>query len=102
MQANQMIVEQTHPRYGRVRTVGQAVKLKKTPGVATRPDHLAPPMFVEHTVAILHELGYDDAVIAALEEQEVINTQGLPEGVDAQTAMSELMGRQRTTGVRRL
>jgi crotonobetainyl-CoA:carnitine CoA-transferase CaiB-like acyl-CoA transferase len=54
---NEMIIEQVHPIYGAIRTVGQAIKLKRTPGIATHSRHLPPPLFAEHTREILEELG---------------------------------------------
>ena len=92
---NQMIVEQTHPRYGPVRTVGQAVKLTGTPGAAYDSDHLPPPMFAEHTAAILHGLGYDDAAIAEMEAAGVVNTKGLPPGLTIAEAWATINGRPR-------
>lgn len=92
---NQMIIEQTHPGYGPVRTVGQAVKLAATPGAATEPAHLPPPRFAEHTAAILEDMGYDAAAVAALEEAGVVNTRGLPPGLTIPEAWGIIMGRER-------
>jgi crotonobetainyl-CoA:carnitine CoA-transferase CaiB-like acyl-CoA transferase len=73
---NEMIVEQEHPAYGKVRTVGMAIKLKKTPGRPGGPRGLAAPALGEHTRVILEDLGYDDGEIADLERRRVINTWG--------------------------
>ena len=60
--ARGMIVEEEHPRYGRVRTLGSPLKLSDTPPAVRLPAHT----FGEHTDAILRELGYDDVAIGAL------------------------------------
>lgn len=92
---NEMIIEQHHPDYGRIRTVGQAVKLGKTQGVASRTDHLAPPVFAEHTAEILHRLGFSDERIATMENEGVVNTRKLPPGIDIDDALQEVRGRRR-------
>jgi crotonobetainyl-CoA:carnitine CoA-transferase CaiB-like acyl-CoA transferase len=51
-----------HPTLGRIDLVGQAVTLSRTPSRL----HSATPERGEHTDAVLRELGYDDAAIAAL------------------------------------
>jgi len=95
---NQMVVEQYHPAYGKVRTVGQAVKLKGTPGVAQQPNHLPPPVFAEHTAEILEKLGYDAKTIATLEADGVINTKGLSHGTEVGSAVAAIRNRRRATG----
>ena len=92
---NQMIIEQTHPEYGRIRTVGPAVKFKKTPGAAYEPDHLPPPLFAEHTRELLTELGCDDDRIAALEADGIVNTQGLAADSDMESIIAEIASRRR-------
>jgi len=42
--------------------------MSASPATIRRP----PPMLGEHTREILHELGYDDARIAALQESKII------------------------------
>jgi crotonobetainyl-CoA:carnitine CoA-transferase CaiB-like acyl-CoA transferase len=57
-----------HKTLGDVEVVGQAVELSRTPwSVRT-----ATPEPGEHTHAVLHELGYDDAAIAGLRERKVV------------------------------
>ncbi len=92
---NQMIVEQEHPSYGKIRTVGQALKLSKTPGAAYDPGHLPPPLYAEHTSAILSALGYDDAQIAEMDADGVVNTKGLPPGISIDEAMAIISSRAR-------
>jgi crotonobetainyl-CoA:carnitine CoA-transferase CaiB-like acyl-CoA transferase len=57
-----------HKTLGDVEVVGQAVELSRTPwSVRT-----ATPEPGEHTDAVLHELGYDDAAIAGLRERKAV------------------------------
>lgn len=64
----QMVVEIEHPRVGKVKQPGIAIKLSETPGKVRR---LA-PIFGEHTEEILTELGYDQSQIAELRQASVI------------------------------
>jgi len=57
-----------HPTLGRIEVVGQAVTLSRTPSQMRRPT----PERGEHTDAVLRELGYDDAAIAAFRSKGVI------------------------------
>jgi crotonobetainyl-CoA:carnitine CoA-transferase CaiB-like acyl-CoA transferase len=66
--ARQMILEEEHPRYGRVRTLGSPIKLSDTPPTMRRP----PYGFGEHTDAVLREIGYDDAAISGLRARDVV------------------------------
>ncbi len=63
-----MVVEREHPRAGKVRQVGTAIKLSETPGAIRR---LA-PYRGEHTDEVLRALGYADAEIAALHRTNVV------------------------------
>jgi formyl-CoA transferase/CoA:oxalate CoA-transferase len=58
----EMVLEVDHPRAGRIRQTGVPVKLSSTPGRIASP----PPLLGQHTQAILKELGYDTAAVAAL------------------------------------
>jgi crotonobetainyl-CoA:carnitine CoA-transferase CaiB-like acyl-CoA transferase len=95
---NEMIVEQHHHSYGKLRTVGMAIKLKKTPGRPGGPRELAAPTLGEHTRVILEDLGYDDSEIGDFERRAIINTQG---AADIQAAMDR-MRQQRIANPRRL
>ncbi|MCC6382311.1 MAG: CoA transferase [Dehalococcoidia bacterium] len=95
---NEMIVEQEHPAYGKVRSVGVAVKLKKTPGRPGGPRSLAAPTLGEHSREILEDLGYDDGEIAALERRRILNTWGTVGIEEAMAAMRQA----RTASPRRL
>jgi crotonobetainyl-CoA:carnitine CoA-transferase CaiB-like acyl-CoA transferase len=57
-----------HPKLGNIELVGQAVTLSRTPWQLRRPT----PEAGEHTNAVLHELGYSEADIAALRERKVV------------------------------
>ena len=58
-----------HPKLGPLKAVGQAINMTRTP----EPEKLRPtPGLGEHTVAVLHEIGYSDAKIADLRAREVI------------------------------
>lgn len=62
LRARDMILEEEHPLYGRVTTLGSPIKLSATPPAMRRPG----ATFGQHTDAVLRELGYDDAAIAEL------------------------------------
>jgi crotonobetainyl-CoA:carnitine CoA-transferase CaiB-like acyl-CoA transferase len=57
-----------HPRLGDIEVVNQAVELSRTPSGVRYPT----PEKGEHTDAVLGELGYDGAAIAALRKQKVV------------------------------
>jgi crotonobetainyl-CoA:carnitine CoA-transferase CaiB-like acyl-CoA transferase len=61
-------VELVHPRLGRIRQVAPAFELSETPATVRTP----PPLLGEQTDAILAELGYDEAAIAALHADGVV------------------------------
>jgi CoA:oxalate CoA-transferase len=66
--AQEMVLEVEHPGHGAVRMTGFPVKLGGTPARLRRPA----PRLGEHTDAILAELGYDAARLAALREAGVL------------------------------
>ncbi len=66
--ARGMVPSLPHPTLGTVRATGVPVRLSDTPGAA----RTAPPALGEHTDAVLTELGYDAAAIAALREARVV------------------------------
>ena len=66
--AQEMVLEVEHPDHGPVRMTGFPVKLGGTPARIRRPA----PRLGEHTDAILTELGYDAARLAALRERGIV------------------------------
>jgi len=58
-----------HRKLGEIRVVGQPINLSRHP----QPEELKPtPDLGEHNLAVLKELGYDEAAIAALKSKKVI------------------------------
>lgn len=68
VRARGMVFEAESPTEGRVTQLGVPIKFSETPCDAWR---YPPPGFGEHTAAVLHDLGYDAAAIAALAEARV-------------------------------
>jgi crotonobetainyl-CoA:carnitine CoA-transferase CaiB-like acyl-CoA transferase len=62
------VVEFEHRRWGRVREIGQLIRLSETPGFLRGPS----PLLGEHTEEILAELGYGPSEIARLKDGRVI------------------------------
>jgi formyl-CoA transferase len=67
LRASGTIVEVDHPVRGKYLTVGNPIKMSDSPTVVTRS-----PLLGEHTEAVLEQLGYNPAQIAALREERVI------------------------------
>lgn len=65
---NEMVLEVAHPKAGRIKVPGVAVKLSRTPGRISAP----PPMLGEHTQEVLADLGYSPEAIAGLRATGVI------------------------------
>jgi alpha-methylacyl-CoA racemase len=63
-----MVVDVAHPRHGRVRQFGTAIKLSETPGGA----RTAAPATGEHTDEVLRELGYAASRVADFRRAGVI------------------------------
>ena len=57
-----------HPKMGKVKMVGNAVDLSRTPPRIDRP----PPMLGEHTDEVLKSLGYDSSAISSFRSKGVI------------------------------
>ena len=68
VRASGMLVEQEHPRAGRIRTLNTPVRLEKTPGGIRGPA----PALGEHTDAVLREVWVEAAEIARLRSLRVI------------------------------
>jgi crotonobetainyl-CoA:carnitine CoA-transferase CaiB-like acyl-CoA transferase len=64
VKARGMVVELEQPELGKIRQLGNPVKLSRTPADPTRPA----PAFGEHTDAVLAEVGYSEEEIAAMKE----------------------------------
>ena len=62
VKARGAMVEMDHPKVGRVRRVGVPVRLSATPGSVRTPS----PTLGQHTAEVLHDLGWDEAEVAAL------------------------------------
>lgn len=60
--------EVEHPKMGKVKLVGNAVTMSRTPPTIDRP----PPVLGEHTDEILQSLGYDAATITSFRGRGVI------------------------------
>lgn len=65
---NHMVQEVAHPKAGRIKVPGIAVKLSRTPGRISAP----PPMLGEHTEEVLADLGYSKEAIAGLRATGII------------------------------
>ncbi|HEX9664080.1 MAG TPA: CoA transferase [Candidatus Binatia bacterium] len=61
-------IEVEHPKMGKVKLVGNAVDMSRTPPSIDSP----PPVLGEHTDEILNSLGYDAAALASLRNKGVI------------------------------
>ena len=61
-------IEVEHPKMGKVKLVGNAVDMSRTPPSIDSP----PPVLGEHTEEILNSLGYDTAALASLRNKGVI------------------------------
>jgi crotonobetainyl-CoA:carnitine CoA-transferase CaiB-like acyl-CoA transferase len=64
----QMIVDIEHPKHGRVRQFGVAIKMSETPGTI----RTAAPLGGEHTEAILKDLGMRADEIAGLRQRGIV------------------------------
>jgi crotonobetainyl-CoA:carnitine CoA-transferase CaiB-like acyl-CoA transferase len=60
--ARDLVVDTEHPALGRIRTLGAAVKMSRTPADVERPA----PLLGQHTHQVLREAGYDERAIARI------------------------------------
>ncbi|HZD39480.1 MAG TPA: CoA transferase, partial [Terriglobales bacterium] len=61
-------VDVMHPKMGKVRMVGNAVDMSRTPPTIDRP----PPVLGEHSEEILASLGYTPMTLAGFKEKGII------------------------------
>jgi len=66
--AREMVQTLMHPTVGATRVIGAPIKLSENAATV----RTAPPTLGQHTDAVLSEIGYDSAAIAALREKRVI------------------------------
>lgn len=67
-EANGILIELDHPKHGRIKTVGNAIKSSEVPDIALVP----PPLLGQHSAEILAEYGYSAEQIAQLARNNVI------------------------------
>ena len=65
----EMVVEIDHPTEGRIKAMGNPIKLSETPGDV---DRLPAPAYGAHTNETLRGLGLSDEEIEELAEKEII------------------------------
>jgi crotonobetainyl-CoA:carnitine CoA-transferase CaiB-like acyl-CoA transferase len=70
---NNTFVNIEHPKAGRLSVTNIPFTMSETPGAITRPS----PMIGEHGPEILKELGYDDAMIEVLLNDQIISVEKL-------------------------
>jgi crotonobetainyl-CoA:carnitine CoA-transferase CaiB-like acyl-CoA transferase len=68
LDAREMIKTLMHPTAGATKVIGAPIKLSETAAEVRTP----PPTLGQHTDAVLTELGYDSAAIAALRARKAI------------------------------
>jgi crotonobetainyl-CoA:carnitine CoA-transferase CaiB-like acyl-CoA transferase len=66
--ASGMLVEEEHPRAGRLRTLNTAIRFDRTPGGIRTPA----PALGEHTDVVLAEAGLEPEEVARLRSNRVI------------------------------
>lgn len=68
--ARDMVVELDHPSVGTVRSLGLPVKFSRTPGAV----ETAAPLYGQHNVEVLRELGLDEQEITELRNKGVLSS----------------------------
>jgi crotonobetainyl-CoA:carnitine CoA-transferase CaiB-like acyl-CoA transferase len=68
VQASGMLIEQDHPRAGRIRTLAPPIRFSETPGSIRTPS----PALGEHTDVVLGAAGVTVAELAHLKRQKII------------------------------
>ncbi len=68
VRATGMLIEEQHPRAGRIRTLAPPIRFSATPGGIRTPS----PALGEHTDSVLREAGVAPAELAELRRQKVI------------------------------
>jgi crotonobetainyl-CoA:carnitine CoA-transferase CaiB-like acyl-CoA transferase len=68
LEAREMVRTLMHPTVGATRVIGAPIKLSETEASVRTP----PPVLGQHTDAVLSEIGYDSATIAALRQMGVV------------------------------
>lgn len=76
VQARGVVQEIDHPVGGRIKMVGPVVKMSATPARI----HRRPPVYGEHTVAVLREIGRSDEEIRNLLEEGVVEATSVSNG----------------------
>jgi crotonobetainyl-CoA:carnitine CoA-transferase CaiB-like acyl-CoA transferase len=61
-------IEVEHPKMGKMKLIGNAVDMSRTPPTIHEP----PPMLGEHTNEVLKSLGYDGNALSSLRNKGVI------------------------------
>jgi crotonobetainyl-CoA:carnitine CoA-transferase CaiB-like acyl-CoA transferase len=69
VRASGMLIDENHPRAGRIRTLAPPIRFSETPGSIRTPS----PALGEHTDAVLSEAGVTAAELAHLKRQKVIS-----------------------------
>jgi crotonobetainyl-CoA:carnitine CoA-transferase CaiB-like acyl-CoA transferase len=68
VRASGMLIDENHPRAGRIRTLAPPIRFSETPGSIRTPS----PALGEHTDAVLSEAGVTAAELAHLKRQKVV------------------------------